>query len=84
MKIKNNVHLVKEETEAILFDFDSLTTILLNETSIIIWENISKSVTEITNIILKQYDNINECQVEADVMNAINEFKTLGFILDKS
>lgn len=78
MKINKNLILKEEDGEAILFDKDTLLTIWLNETGIIIWKDIRKGLTEkqIFEHLKKIYIDVSEKDIKNDVKMFMNNLKS--------
>ncbi len=83
MKIKEGLILQEEESDAILFDPETLLTAWLNESGIIIWRCLEKNMSD--NEIIKTLESNFEIKVDnlrEDLKKVLTHLKQNGFIIE--
>ncbi|EKD28435.1 MAG: hypothetical protein ACD_79C00300G0002 [uncultured bacterium] len=82
IKINQKLILREENSEAILFDPESLLTAWLNESAIEVWKYLCEGLTveEIQTKMQSSYSDIDSHKLKSDINEIIEHFKNASYI----
>ena len=84
MKLRKTAILEEEEGEAILFDTESLVTLHLNESAILIYKCLSEGLEEkeMRDRLKTVYQNVCDEELFKDIRSCLEGFRQYGFLVE--